>query len=38
VDHALSRVEKGVAGILTVKGEADDSIFHSTETPHSVGH
>ncbi|MER1966356.1 copper-containing nitrite reductase [Castellaniella sp. GW247-6E4] len=38
VDHALSRVEKGVAGILTVKGKADDTIFHSAETPHSVGH
>ncbi|MFT0533477.1 copper-containing nitrite reductase [Castellaniella hirudinis] len=31
VDHALSRVEKGVAGFLTVHGEADHSIFHSDE-------
>jgi nitrite reductase (NO-forming) len=31
VDHALSRVEKGVAGFLTVKGKADDTIFHSDE-------
>lgn len=38
VDHALSRVEKGVAGILTVTGPADDKIFHSDEMPHSVGH
>ena len=38
VDHALSRVEKGVAGILTVKGEADHSIFHSAETPTPMGH
>jgi len=27
VDHALSRMEKGLAGILTVTGEKDDSIF-----------
>ncbi|MBV6272196.1 nitrite reductase, copper-containing [Alcaligenaceae bacterium CGII-47] len=31
VDHALSRMEKGLAGFLTVEGEADHSIFHSTE-------
>lgn len=31
VDHALSRVEKGVAGFLTVKGKADPAIFHSDE-------
>jgi nitrite reductase (NO-forming) len=39
VDHALSRVEKGLAGILTVKGKADPGIFHSDEPidPHS-GH
>lgn len=39
VDHALSRVEKGVAGILTVKGKADHTIFHSAEAadPHA-GH
>ncbi len=27
VDHALSRMEKGLAGVLTVKGDKDDSIF-----------
>lgn len=27
VDHALSRLEKGLAGVLTVKGKADPSIF-----------
>lgn len=39
VDHALSRVEKGVGGFLTVKGKADPGIFHSDEPvdPHS-GH
>lgn len=32
VDHALSRVEKGLAGVLTVKGKADSAIFSSDET------
>lgn len=31
VDHALSRMEKGLAGFLTVEGKADHSIFHSSE-------
>ncbi|NYT66689.1 nitrite reductase, copper-containing [Alcaligenaceae bacterium] len=31
VDHALSRMEKGLAGFLTVEGKADHSIFHGTE-------
>lgn len=31
VDHALSRVEKGLSGILTVTGKEDHTIFHSTE-------
>ncbi|MFA5488615.1 MAG: copper-containing nitrite reductase [Candidimonas sp.] len=31
VDHALSRMEKGLVGFLTVKGEADPAIFNSTE-------
>src|SRR5690606_16454399 len=31
VDHALSRLEKGLAGILTVKGEKDNTIFESKE-------
>ncbi|MGQ9425722.1 copper-containing nitrite reductase [Gilvimarinus sp. F26214L] len=31
VDHALTRVEKGLAGVLTVKGKADSKIFHSKE-------
>jgi nitrite reductase (NO-forming) len=39
VDHALSRVEKGLAGFLTVQGKEDPAIFHSDEPvdPHS-GH
>lgn len=32
VDHALSRMEKGLTGILTVEGKKDDSIFHSSES------
>ena len=39
VDHALSRAEKGLAGFLTVKGEADKAIFESAEkVDHSSGH
>jgi nitrite reductase (NO-forming) len=39
VDHALSRLEKGLAGFLTVKGEADPRVFHTTETiDHASGH
>ncbi|QAA95522.1 nitrite reductase, copper-containing [Pollutimonas thiosulfatoxidans] len=39
VDHALSRVEKGLSGILSVSGKPDPSIFHSDEpVDHSSGH
>ncbi|WP_197674239.1 copper-containing nitrite reductase [Halopseudomonas litoralis] len=39
VDHALSRAEKGLVGILTVNGEANDEIFKSEEeVDHSSGH
>lgn len=31
VDHALSRAEKGLAGILQVTGEENPEIFHSKE-------
>lgn len=31
VDHALSRMEKGLAGILTVTGDKDDKIFKVLE-------
>ena len=31
VDHALSRVEKGLAGLLHVVGEHDDTVFKSSE-------
>ncbi|SHG87454.1 dissimilatory nitrite reductase (NO-forming), copper type apoprotein [Pollutimonas bauzanensis] len=39
VDHALSRVEKGLSGVLSVTGEENHSIFHSTEAvDHTSGH
>ncbi|RTZ41152.1 nitrite reductase, copper-containing [Candidimonas sp. SYP-B2681] len=39
VDHALSRLEKGLSGILTVTGKQDPAIFHSSEKiDHSSGH
>jgi nitrite reductase (NO-forming) len=31
VDHALSRVEKGLVGVLKVNGKADPTIFNSKE-------
>lgn len=31
VDHALARAEKGLAGILVVKGKADPAIFNTKE-------
>lgn len=37
VDHALSRMEKGLAGYLTVSGKANPEIFNSTEK-RSTGH
>lgn len=39
VDHALSRAEKGLVGILNVSGEADSEIFESSElVDESSGH
>jgi len=29
VDHALSRIERGLAGYLVVDGPADDDLMHS---------
>lgn len=34
VDHSLSRVARGLVGILQVEGPADASIYK----PHSEGH
>jgi nitrite reductase (NO-forming) len=38
VDHALARAEKGLAGILVVKGKADSAIFHTKEAMSTHGH
>ncbi|QJD60770.1 nitrite reductase, copper-containing [Pseudomonas sp. gcc21] len=39
VDHALSRAEKGLVGILTVNGEANAEIFETEEAvDHASGH
>jgi len=39
VDHALSRAEKGLIGFLNVKGEADPTIFKTSEKiDHASGH
>lgn len=39
VDHALSRAEKGLVGILTVNGDADAEIFETEEAvDHASGH
>lgn len=37
VDHALSRMERGLAGHLVVDGEENHEIYHGEETPGS-GH
>jgi nitrite reductase (NO-forming) len=37
VDHALSRLQRGLAGFLIVDGPEDPEIFHGTTTPGS-GH
>ena len=31
VDHALSRLEKGLVGFLHVNGKADDGVFHTDQ-------
>ncbi|HET6629902.1 MAG TPA: copper-containing nitrite reductase [Woeseiaceae bacterium] len=39
VDHSLSRLEKGLAGFLVVKGAADPQVFRSDEAvDHASGH
>lgn len=38
VDHALSRLERGLLGFLYVEGEADDSIFSAESLPEESGH
>lgn len=38
VDHALSRLERGLAAYLYVEGEADPSIFDAEGTANDAGH
>lgn len=38
VDHALSRLERGLAGYLIVEGEDDPSIFGGEKLPEASGH
>ncbi|MGJ3240105.1 MAG: copper-containing nitrite reductase [Anaerolineae bacterium] len=38
VDHALSRLERGLVGFLYVEGEADPTIFDSPNEPEESGH
>jgi nitrite reductase (NO-forming) len=38
VDHALSRLERGLAGFLYAEGEENHAIFHGEGTPDSSGH
>jgi len=38
VDHALSRLERGLAGFLIVEGEENLAIFHSAGPPSMAGH
>jgi nitrite reductase (NO-forming) len=37
VDHALARLERGLAGYLYVEGEADPAIFHSDDAGEDTG-
>ncbi len=38
VDHALSRLERGLVGFLYAEGEADHSIFYSESAVDDAGH
>jgi nitrite reductase (NO-forming) len=38
VDHALSRLERGLAGYLIVEGQDDPTIFHSEGAMDNAGH
>lgn len=38
VDHALSRLERGLAGYLIVDGEENPAVFHSEGEMDSAGH
>lgn len=38
VDHALSRLERGLVGFLYVEGPENPSVFHSDAAPDDSGH
>ena len=38
VDHALSRLERGLAGFLVVEGEENPAIFQGAGVPGMAGH
>ncbi len=38
VDHALSRLERGLAGFLVVEGDDNPAVFHSTGPRSMAGH
>lgn len=38
VDHALSRLERGLAGFLIVEGEEDPTIYYSDQVADMAGH
>ena len=38
VDHALSRLERGLAGFLIAEGDANPEIFHSEGAASMAGH
>jgi nitrite reductase (NO-forming) len=38
VDHALSRMERGLAGFLIAEGDDNPAIFHSAGPHSSAGH
>jgi nitrite reductase (NO-forming) len=38
VDHAISRLERGLVGFLYVEGEADPTIFDAEGVANDAGH
>jgi nitrite reductase (NO-forming) len=38
VDHALSRLERGLAGYLYVEGADNPAVFHGSGEPSTAGH
>jgi len=38
VDHALSRLERGLAGFLIVEGPENAAVLHGDAAPSTAGH